>query len=82
MPDLLAHLLVDAFVDEFHQFIFVPAHAQRPVAGVDEVDRGVHDRAEGFVQFEPGGHDQHGFNQTVESVAALHDPALRGPGLL
>src|SRR6476659_9057149 len=52
---------------------YVPAHTQRPVPRVDELDRGVHDRSQGFVQFEPTGHDEHGFNQTVESVATLHD---------
>ena len=73
MADLLAHLFVDAFVDELDQFMVVPAHTQRPIPGVYELDRGVHDRAERFVQFEPRGDDQHGVEQAVEPVAALHD---------
>ncbi len=73
MADLLAHLFVDAFVDELDQFVVVPAHAQRPVPGVDELDRGVHDRSQGFVEFEPGRDDQHGLDQTVQPVAAFDD---------
>ena len=73
MPDLLAHLLVDALVDEFDEFVVVAAHAQRSVMGVDQLDSGVHDRAEGFVEFESGGDHQHGVEQSVQPVAALDD---------
>ena len=51
----------------------VAAHPQRPVAGVNQLDRGVDDGLEGGVQLEAGGHHQHGLDQAVQPVAALDD---------
>ena len=71
MPDLLAHLLVDALVDEFDQFVVVAAHAHRSVTGVDQFDGGVHDRAESLVEFESGSDHQHRVEQAVQPVATF-----------
>ena len=65
--------LVDALVDEFDQLVVVAAHAQRSVTGVDQLDGGVHDRAEGLVEFESGSDHQHRVEQAVQAVAALDD---------
>ncbi len=72
-PDLGAGGFVDALVDELGQFVTVAPHAECAVAGVDQLDRGVHDGAQGGVEFETRGHHEHGLDQAVESVATLHD---------
>jgi hypothetical protein len=55
------------------QLVVVSAHAQRPVLSVHQVDGGVHDGAQGFVELEAGRDHQHGFNKTVRAIAALDD---------
>ena len=72
-PDLGAGVFVDAVVDELGQFVTVAPHAECSVAGVDQLDRGFHDGAQGGVEFQTRGHHQHGLDQAVESVAALDD---------
>lgn len=65
---------VDALVDELDEFVVVPAHAQRAVAGVHQVDSRVHDRLQRDVEFQPPrGNDEHGFDQTVEPIAPFDD---------
>jgi hypothetical protein len=39
--------------------------------GVDQLDRGVQDRAEGFDEFESGSDPQHRIEQAVQPVAAF-----------
>ena len=79
VADLRAHLFIDAFVDELDKFMVVPADTERPVLGIDELDRGVHDRSQRFIELEPGRDYQHGLDQTVQPIAAfdyLLDPVL------
>ena len=73
VPDPFPGGFVDALVDEFDQFVVVPAHTERAIARVDQFDRGVDDRPQGFVELESRGDRQHGLDQTVEAVAALDD---------
>ena len=40
---------------------------------VDQLDSGVHDGAEGFVEFQPGCDDQHRVEQPVQPVTAFND---------
>ena len=51
----------------------VAADPQRAVAGVDQLDRGVHDRAQRGVQVQPGCHRQHRVDQAVDAVTAFDD---------
>ena len=71
VADLGVHLFIDAFVDELDKFMVVPADTQSAVLSVDELDRGVHDRSQGFVELEPGRDHQHGLDQTVQPIAAF-----------
>ena len=72
-PILRSRLFVDAFVDELDQLVVVAAHAERPVLGVHQLDRGVHDGAQRVVEFQAGGDHQHGLDEAVEAVSALDD---------
>ncbi|MFF5036731.1 hypothetical protein [Nocardia salmonicida] len=45
------------------------AHRQRAVAGVDEVHRGPHDGAQGFVQVQTSGDREHGLDEAVHPIA-------------
>ena len=46
-------------------------HLQRAVAGVDQIGRRVHDRAQGGVQLQSGRDQQHRLHQPVETVTPL-----------
>ena len=72
-PIVARVVFVDAFVDELDELVTVAAHAERAVPGVDELDGGVHDRAQRDVEVEAGGDDEHGVDEAVEAVAALDD---------
>jgi hypothetical protein len=79
MANLRAQIFADAFVDELDEFMVVPTDTQRPVLGVYQLDRGMHDRSQRFVEFEPGRDYQHGLDQTIQPIAAfdyLLDPVL------
>ena len=52
-------------------FMVVPTDTQRPVLGVYQLDRGMHDRSQRFVEFEPGRDYQHGLDQTIQPIAAF-----------
>jgi hypothetical protein len=79
MTDQLTGFLVDSFVDELDQLVTLSAHAQRPESRVDEFDRRMNDRAQGGIEVEVGRYDEHGVDEPVEPVPALHylpDPVL------
>ena len=73
VADLLPHRLVDALVDELDQFVVVAANTQCAVLRIDELDGSVHDGAQGLVEFQPGGDDQHRVEQPVESITSFDD---------
>ncbi len=73
LSDVPAGVGVDSFVDELDQFMPVAANAQCAVAGVDQFDRGVHDRGEGGVEFQTGCHGQHRVDKSVQAISALDD---------
>ena len=50
VPDHVPGRLVDAFVDEFDEMVALAADTEGAVAGVDEFDRGVHDRPQCHVE--------------------------------
>ena len=66
-------VFVDAFVDELDEFVIVAAHAQRAVAGVDQLDSGVHDGAQRRVELKTRCHHQHRVDESIEAVPALDD---------
>ena len=73
MTDQITGPLVDAFVDELDQLVPLSAHTQRTESGIDEFDGCMNDRAQCGIEFEAGRDDEHGVDETVEPVAALHD---------
>ena len=70
-------LLVDAHVHEPRDPPVRGEHAQRPVPGVDQVHRGLHDAAQRRLQLQAGGHGQHRVQQPLHPVPGGHD--LRQP---
>ena len=73
VPNPLALFFIDSLVDERHQVVSTPPHAQRPVTRVDKLDGGVHDRAQRGVEVELRCNHQHGLDQAVKPVAPLDD---------
>lgn len=73
MTDQLTGLLVDAFVDELNQLVPLPPHTQGAESGIDQIDGRLNNRAQCGIEFEAGRDDEHGVDETVEPVAALHD---------
>ena len=73
MADALDGFFVDALVDELDHALLLVVHLQGAVLGVDEIGGGVHDRAQGGVEFQAGGDHQHRFQQPVEAVTAFDD---------
>jgi hypothetical protein len=45
---------VDTHVDKLGQTLLRAEHSQRPVAGVDQIDGGLHDASQGGVEFQSG----------------------------
>ncbi len=52
MPDALAGVVIDPFIDERCQVGSAPPHAERAIAGLDQIDGRTHDRAQCGVQIE------------------------------
>lgn len=73
MTDQFTGPLVDAFVDELDQLVPLSAYTQRTESGIHEFDGCMNDRAQCGIEVEAGRDDEHGVDETVEPVAALHD---------
>ena len=54
--------------DEFHEALVIADHAERPVASIDEVHRGLHDAAEHRFKFQAGADRDDGLEKPVHPV--------------
>jgi hypothetical protein len=73
MSDLPNGFVIKAFVDELDHSLGLVVHAEGSVPCVDETGGHVHDRAQGFFEFQAGADGQHRLDETVEAIASFDD---------
>lgn len=72
-PDAGACLVVDALEHELAQLAVRAEDPECTVAGVDQLDGGMDDRAQRVVEIESRDHREHGVEQAVDVVSCVHD---------